>query len=741
VQILEIQGVGELRVIRYEGHESMSRLFEFEVYVSSKEGDVALADAVGQKAHLRFGADEERQRHVHGIVRRFEHTSETLHGASFKVTVVPDAFRLTLRRDCRIFQEMSVIDIVKKVFASAGFSDQEFAITGSYPTREYCVQYRETDWDFVNRLLEHEGVFYFFEHTDGGCKLVVADDNTAHDPISGEATLHLRAGTGALDAQTEHVTGLHFGEELQSGKITMRDYNFKTPGLSLEVTGSGAGPADLEVYDYPGGYIDGGAGSGLVGSYLDAIQARRVTGDGRSNCARMAPGHKFSLEDSPRADFNIEYLVTRVEHRGADPTIDQASGVEPYANRFTVMPAKDTFRPDRVTPRPTINGVQTAVVTGPGGEEIHTDEHGRIKVQFHWDRQGKKDDKSSCWVRVKQPWAGAGWGSVWIPRIGQEVVIDFIEGDPDRPLCSGAVYHAKNVPPYSLPGEKTKSTIKSNSTIGGGGFNEMRFEDKKGSEEIYVHGQKDWTIKIEHDKNQEVVHDENHHIGHDHSHDVGHDQTIKIHHDRNKTVDNDQNESVGGNKGIRVGKDHTESIGGNETITVKGNEAIAVGMTREVMVGVANAVTVGAAHMLTVGLDLSEKSGANFTQSAGRNMSVSVGKDHDTTVKQNQTLKVNKNQEVEITENQTVKVMKVRKDDTGEDHTVIVGKKWALQCGEATITVEKNGNISIAGKDLTVKGTGPIKVEGKKLDVKSDGAVTVKASGKVTVKGSNVDLN
>jgi type VI secretion system secreted protein VgrG len=733
VQVLEIEGVGELRVLRYEGHESMSRSFEFDVFVSSKDGDVALSDAVGKKAHLKFGADDERYRHVHGIVRRFEHTSETLHGAAYRVSLVPEAWRLTLRRDSRIFQEMTVIDIVKKVFSTAGFSAYQVATSGSYAKREYCVQYRETDWDFVNRLLEHEGIYYFFEHTEDACKLVIGDVPSVHDSISGDATVRFRSGTGALDAQTEHVRSLHFGEEVRPGKVTMRDYNFKTPSLTLESSTSADVETELEIYDFPGSYADGGTGGQLAGHHLDALQARRRTGMGKGNCARMTPGYKFTLEDNPRSDFNIEYLLTRVEHRGADPAADDVATVEPYANTFWVMPANAPFRPDRVTARPTINGIQTAVVTGPGGEEIHTDEHGRIKVQFHWDRLGKKDDKSSCWVRVKQPWAGAGWGSLWIPRIGQEVVIDFIEGDPDRPLCTGAVYHAQNVPPYSLPGEKTKSTIKSNSTVGGGGFNELRFEDKKGSEEIYLHGQKDWNIRIENDKNQEV--------GHDETHDVGNDQTIRIHHNRDKTVDNDQSETIGGNKGISVAKNHTESISGNESITVKGNEAIAVGLTREVMVGVANAVTVGGAHSLTVGLDLTEKSGGNITQTAGKNMTVSVGKSSNEEVKENKKAKVGKNYDLEVTENQTVKVIKDRKDDTGDNHTTVVGKKWSLQCGDATVKIEKNGNITIMGKDLTVKGTGPLKVEGKKLEVDSKGAVTLKASGKVTVKGSNVDLN
>ncbi len=309
------------------------------------------------------------------------------------------------------------------------------------------------------------------------------------------------------------------------------------------------------------------------------------------------------------------------------------------------------FRPPQVTPRPTIKGIQTAIVTGPAGEEVFTDEHGRIKVQFHWDRQGKKDDKSSCWIRVSQIWAGGAWGAVFLPRIGHEVVVDFIEGDPDRPLVVGSVYHGTNVPPYALPAEKTKSTIKSNSSTGGGGFNELRFEDKKGAEEIFLQGQKDWNILIKNDKSQEI----------------GRDEALLVKHDRAKRVDNDQSESIGGHKSIDVAKTHTETIGQDETLMVGGNRSVSVTKSHTESVGGDQSVEVGGAQYTSVGKSKSETVGESSAESVGKSKSVSVDENYTVSVSKDMTVTVSKNDMEEV----------------GEKKTVIVGKELAIQVGDA----------------------------------------------------------
>ncbi len=740
---LTIDGLAKpLRAIRYGGREAMSDAFEFDIYVVSEDAQLAFADIAGKRADFVFGNQPDTPRHVHGLVRRFEYVHHHSHHTTYRAVVVPRAWRLTLRKNNRIFQGKSVPDILAAVIGEAGIEPHTLALSGSYAPREYCVQYRESDWDFINRLMEEEGIFYFFEQGASEAKLIIADHPSAHDPIEGDATVKFRGETGLEGG--EHVHRLRYGQEVRPGKVTMRDYNFKTPAVSLESSSAADTDDDLELYSFPGNYPDTGIGDGRAARQLEAFQASRKSGEGESNVSRLTPGHKFTLGDTPadvlRDDLAQEYLVTRIEHEGSEAQIDGVAA-KPYANRFSVVPASVPYRPLPRTERPRIFGIQTAVVTGPGGEEIHTDEHGRIKVQFFWDRKGKKDENSSCWVRVKQPWAGPGWGNVFIPRIGQEVVIEFIEGDPDRPLCSGAVYHAANVPPYPLPAEKTKSTVKTDSSIGGGGYNELRFEDLKGSEEIYLQGEKDWNILIKHDKSQK--------IGHDESLDVGHDQTIHIGHDRQKTVDNDQLEVVKGNKTIDVTKNHTETVHGNETITVEGNETVTINKSRTHTVLMADTETitlaqtssigamwnksVGGAMTLNVGLKKSESVGGSSTETVGAGKSVSVGGNYDETVAQDKTVSITKKMTLTVSEDLAENIKKNRKADIGES--------LQINCGEVTITIKKDGSITVEGKDIKVKSGGTVEVEAKKLQVKSDGAIDVKASGDVTVKGGQVKMN
>jgi type VI secretion system secreted protein VgrG len=714
----QVEGLSnELRVMRFDGREALSQLFHFDVVVACTENDIAFADVVGKPATLTFRVGED-PRHVHGIVSGFEQGEDGKKLTAYHLTIVPGVWRLQHRRDSRIFQEMSTPDILEKVLSKAGISDYRLSLTGSYSPREYCVQYRESDWTFMCRLMEEEGISYFFEHTEDKDVLVLADAVMAHEPIAGASTVVFRPPLGAM-VKTEHVSRFRYAERVRPGKVTLRDYNFKKPSLSLEGSSAASVDTDLEIYDYPGDYDAPGGGSTLAKVRLEMLQATKKTGDGDSACARFVPGSTFTLADHARDDFNRDYLLTRVDHRGYEPGMDASmgEGASPYQNSFEVMPADVPFRPPQVTPWPTVKGIQTAIVVGPGGEEIHTDEHGRIKVQFHWDREGKKDDHSSCWIRVSQIWAGPAWGAVFTPRVGHEVVVDFLEGDPDRPLVVGSVYHGANVPPYPLPGEKTKSTIKSNSSSGGGGFNELRLEDKKGSEEIFLHGEKDWNILIKHDKTQQI----------------GHDEKLTVDHNRDKTVKNDQSETIGANKTIDVAKNHTESIGKNESLFVGSNRSVEVGGHHQEEVGGNQSVAVGSNQSVSVGSNQSVSVGSNHSLSVGGGSSETVAKGKMVTVEEDYDLTVNKSLSITIT--------KDSREEVQEKKTLVVGEKLSIQCGDATIVIEKNGNITVQGKKIVVKGDGPIEIEGKKLEVKSDGTINLEASGNVKIKGSNVGVN
>jgi type VI secretion system secreted protein VgrG len=742
----KVQGLSsKLYVVKLEGEEAISDLFRFDFTLSSDDAQIALSDVVGKPATLTFHDD--KQRHVNGVVSRFEHTHDHALVSFYRLTLVPKAWRLQHRHDCRIFQAVTVPEIIEKVLKDAGLGSGDYALqmSGSYGPREYCVQYRESDFAFVSRLMEEEGIFYYFEHQDGAHKLVISDDPTNHGPIVDPKTVPFRQQSGALH-MPDSITRFSIAEEVRPGKASITDFNFKKPSLSLMKNAQADLDSDLEIYDYPGEYALPDDGSKLAQVRLDELQAVRAVATGESGCRRLAPGFVFALSDHARDANNRGHLLTRVRH-----AVDtgEGRGERRYRNEFTAIPDDVPFRPARKTRRPTVRGSQTAIVTGASGDEIHTDEHGRVKVQFHWDRKGKKDDKSSCWIRVSQLWAGAGFGAMYIPRVGHEVIVDFLEGDPDQPIIVGRVYHGANVPPYPLPSEKTKSTIRTNSSPGGGGSNELRFEDKAGSEEIYLHGQKDWNIKIENDKNQV--------IGHDQTLDVGNDDTIHVAHDRKKTVDNDQSESIGGNKTIDVAKNHSETIQQNETIHVLGNESVTIGGNQTVKIdgtrtetvvlahteNVALAQTstiggmwnksVGGAMTLSVGLKKSESVGGSSTESVGAGKTLSVSGNFDETVKQDRSIAVTKKMTVTVQEDFTETIKKNRKADVGESVQLV--------CGDVTVTVKKDGTITVEGKDISVKSTGTVNVQAKKVQVKSDGAVDLKASGDVTVKGGNVKMN
>ena len=462
----------DLRVARFSGTEGMSQLFRFDVTVGTQSADITLEDVVSKTATLEVFAGKEA-RLFNGLVSDFELLdSQPNAPTAYRITLVPKVWLLANGQAFRIFQEQTAPEIIETVLSDAGLSvdeDFRFSLTGqgsssSYRTREYCVQYRESDWAFVSRLMEEAGMFYYFEHSADGHMLVIGDNPSACGSL--DEPVVYRTKSGAVVA-SEYIDRFRLRERVRPSKVVLRDFNFKKPDLDLEKAAE-AGDG-LEVMDYPGEYDTPDDGKNLAQVRLERYQAERRTGAGSGSCALLTAGHSFELCDHPRADVNRSYLVTTVEHRGAAPFVAQ-DGAATYSNTFRCMPDDVVFRAPLSTPKPVIRGVQTALVVGPSEEEIHTDEHGRVKVQFHWDRHGESNESSSCWIRVSQMWAGKSWGTLFLPRIGHEVVVDFIEGDPDRPMVVGSVYHGTNVPPYTLPDDMTKSTLKSNSSTGGEGL-------------------------------------------------------------------------------------------------------------------------------------------------------------------------------------------------------------------------------------------------------------------------------
>ncbi|HME42128.1 MAG TPA: type VI secretion system tip protein VgrG [Syntrophorhabdales bacterium] len=504
-------GAGVLLLTGLSGIEGISMPFRFELELVSENHTIAFEKIVGQNVTVSIQLPKGDNRFINGIISEFLQAGGGIeddkgrHFAAYGAILVPELWMLDVTTDSRIFQNLTAPQIVENILTENNIS-YKTDLRGQYQTREYCVQYRETDFNFVSRLMEEEGICYYFQHEAQKHTMFLADRTECHKECPNQQTARYQL---SADGTTEDdvITGLDWKKQIRYGRYTVKDFNFTTPKVDLEASVSTRyrlGPGEREAYYYPAGHTTKAEGERIARLRMEEEETKITMMSGSSTCRAFTSGYRFRLEDYYRGDMDQkEYVLTSVEHEASQP-IKNESPFD-YSNTFVCIPYEVQYRPKRSTRKPLVMGSQTAMVVGPPGEEIYTDEYGRIKVQFHWDRLGKKDDKSSCWIRVSQVWAGPGWGAVIIPRIGHEVVVDFLEGDPDRPLVTGSVYNAINKPPYPLPDEKTKSTLKSDSSKGGGGFNEIRFEDKKGSEEIFVHGQKDYNIVVENNTTHTTV--------------------------------------------------------------------------------------------------------------------------------------------------------------------------------------------------------------------------------------------
>lgn len=762
-------GADVLTFTHLVGRDEISRSFAYTVGFVSKSRDVDPLKMLGGVVSVEGESDPKRW--FSGLVSDFKLTRIEDRLAYYEATVRPWLWFLGNTTDCRIFQNMTAVEIVEKIFAKYGIAKFEKRLQGSYPSREYCVQYDESDLDFVQRLFEHEGIFYFFEHDEGKHTLVLCDAMSKLKPAPGyEKVLYNFEGYGSR-RDVEYITEWIPGSAVRPGAYAHTDYDFEKPGADLMA--KSAQPfshkeASGENYRQPGAHLDVGRGDTIAGIRREELQAVYQRSTAVGTVRGLFSGCKFTLESFPRDDQNAEYLVVSAEYRLFDPGYRTQN--EAHSENFKVVlgvaPTKLPYRPPRITPRPIMRGPQTATVVGPSGEEIFTDKYARVKVQFHWDRLGKKDQNSSCFVRVSQTWAGSGWGFIQIPRIGQEVIVDFIEGDPDLPIITGRVYNASEMPPYALPGNATQSGWKSNSSKGGGGYNELMFEDKAGSELVNFQAQKDHHLLIKHDRNKTVQHDQSDRIDHDAKHSVGHNldedvgnnKTVKIGVDQTTNIGSNDTETVGKNRSLTVMANETIHVVANSTENIDASHSQTVGLVQTVTVGAARVDTVGAAETRTVGglqantigatrsvsvgLSQTHEIGAadNWTVGASQNVKVSadqnfdVGGSHASQIGKSRTAKIASDDASDIGGGHNMKVGKSSAVDVGEDGSFKIGKNFAidagdsisLTCGSASITMKKDGTILIKGNDITVSGSGKI---------------NIKASSDVTIKGSQIHEN
>jgi type VI secretion system secreted protein VgrG len=488
-------------------YEEMSRLSEYQLDLLSSKGDINIDDILGKSVTVKLALHDDSTRYFNGYVMRFAQSGTYGRYHRYSAVVRPWLWFLTRTSDCRIFQDMTVPDILKQIFADHSMADFKFELTGSYRKWNYCVQYRETDFNFISRLMEQEGIYYYFNHEDGRHTLVLADSYSAHTTAPACEMIPFIAPENLVRPDLEHINRWNFSREIQPGAYVHDDYDLERPSVELRVSKVLAreySSSDYEVYDYPGHYVQKPDGEHYAAVRIDEFGTQFETAQATTNVRGLSVGFLFKLEGQPRADQNREHLVLSANYDmeySEYEAMPQGAGAS-YRCSFVAMSSKQQFRPKRITPKPFVQGPQTAVVVGPAGDEIYKDDYGRVKVQFHWDRYGKRDENSSCWIRVSQMWAGKGWGSVSTPRIGHEVIVDFLEGDPDQPIIIGSVHNAENKPPHG----GVVSGFKSN-THKGHGSNEMTLDDTAGKEKITIHAQYDMNTTVEHDQTNTVKND------------------------------------------------------------------------------------------------------------------------------------------------------------------------------------------------------------------------------------------
>jgi type VI secretion system secreted protein VgrG len=615
------------------GEEGISRLFTYELNLLAHENDsVVFSDIVGQKVSISLSRPDGSSRHISGYVSRFtQGATDDRMFTHYHAQVVPWLWFLTRQADCRIFQNLAVPDIISQVFNLFDFKDFRLSLKNTYPQLEYCVQYRETSFNFVSRLMEEFGIFYYFDHSTEGKHTMVLADQSNTLPACPSSPISYDTEVGGI-YDPEAISDWHVGQEVRTGKYTVTDYNFTTPSTSLlandptVVTLSASQP--LELFDYPGLHTTKDQGDTVAKTRMQEEEAGYMVVQAASNCRAVMSGYAFVLKNHYRGDQNTNYVVTQVRHyatAGQTYTTAGTSGGEVYSNHLTCIPASVTYRPPRVTPKPFVQGPQPALVVGKAGEEIWVDKYGRVIVQFYWDRLGKQNENSSCWIRASQPWAGGNWGAMWIPRIGQEVLVSFLEGDPDRPVITGRVYNANQMPPYTLPDYQTRSTFMSRSSKGGGAsnYNELRFEDLKGQEQIFMNAEMDMDLRVEKDS-REFIGANRHLI-------VTTNQVEQIQTDKHLHVQGNHFEKVDSNMSLQVGGNQMESVTGNKSLNVTGDqkESVTGNVSLSVTGGKMDSITMGY-MMSALSIHLSAQTGiviecpVGITLSSGAN-SIDIG--------------------------------------------------------------------------------------------------------------------
>lgn len=568
-------------------HESLGHPFSIVVEISQASPDKPISpkDLIGSNASLRLNLpSEDKPRYWNGEIIDLDYAGQADNLPIYRLTLAPRLHFLGRTADFRAIQGEKVPDIIKSIFKDHALDTVKFDLHDTYEPWDYCVQYRETDMNFVSRLMEQEGIYYYFTHENGKHTLVVTDEAASHKSTAKYESLKWRPMVGGGNDNSEYVFDVSLNYSVQPDHYTSADYDFRTPRKLLRATATSDqnhGAGSFDVFDFPGEWDKEGDGERFTKIRLEELQAQRELFSATTNARGLAAGAVVKIEEHPNPVLNRLLLITSVNLSFSNGDAHSGGGSDEgsFHCTFTGIDAKTQYRTPRSAPKPIVQGPQTAVVVGPKGAELHTDEYGRVKIQFHWDRYSKMDEKSSFWCRVGQAWAGKNWGAMFIPRIGMEVIVSFLEGDPDQPLITGCLYNGDNMPPYALPEHATRSTIKSNSSKGGNGFNEIRFEDKKGEEQVFTHAEKDLDARVKNvsrewvgnDRHLVVEHDQFEHVKRDRSELIDRDHIEQIKRNHNETIDGKDSKKVGGKMTVKVIGDVAEVFQANHSETVSGD--------------------------------------------------------------------------------------------------------------------------------------------------------------------------
>jgi len=715
-----------LNVVDFAGDEAISQPFRFVVNLVSKDPDLAFEDIVNEKASLLMARGDEVSP-VHGIVSDFQQgrmVSMTLGDRYlYRAVLVPRLQRLAYSHQSRIFQNLTVQEIVTKVLEEHNLSgaDVAFKLQGSYSPREYCTQYKETDLAFVQRLLEYEGIRYHFEHDDSRETLVITDDPAATPAIAGDDTLFFHIGGGLAAAETaETVREFTTRQQIVTGRVVLKDYNYRTPGALLQSESQLNGDMPGVFYDYGIHAKDASEVERLAKVRNEEIECQREVMSGASDCLRFRAGSTFALKEHYRDSMNKDYVLTSVRHAGrqpdASPFITGDAEIPEYTNDFVCVPKTAPYRPPRLTPEPKLPGVMTALVESGGGDYAYLDDQGRYRLKMPFDLSDATDGAASKAIRLAQPYTGPNYGQHFPVHKGAEMVFACVDGHVDRPLGLATVPNPSQASPVTS-GNAPQNVVRT------WGRNEFTLDDTKGSENIYMHATKDHTVDITDSEEIQIGNNRSKRIGHNERLIVDHDQTETVKHDQTLEVENNQSISVSVNRSMSVGANLDETVGAAMTLTVGASRSESVGTSMDLTIGAAKAETIGAAYVLSVGAAKTETVGAVSTESVGGVKTLDVGANMSQSIGNTLSVTVGKDHVAQIGKDHSTKIGGKSSTEVGKEMTIQVGKKLVVQaaneitfkCGSAELVLKKNGDISMKGKKINVKGSGDLILKGSKI--------------------------